>query len=182
MSERLSKKLVELRDIAVRDATDTTDPIEIHIIQTLQKLRYQNKRYKSHIDKTEAWTNVKNIKLWKPFDFYHHFCNKYQERYGIEYPQTGNQVLVYSKIEQFCVQNAITKEDYKAFIDKAFERHFNKINVPRVSAVCSMRLYKHLMGVEMCNTTEDFQNMDNDIVEEAKKFDKFVEDWNASNA
>ena len=47
------------------------DPIERSIIRTLLRLKNQNKRLKDHIEKTGMWAHLKDVDLWKPFDFYH---------------------------------------------------------------------------------------------------------------
>jgi len=48
----------------------TDDPVEIHILKFFDRVLNQNKRLKSHIEKTGAWTSIKDIETWKPYDFY----------------------------------------------------------------------------------------------------------------
>lgn len=168
-----------LEEFLVRDATIANDPIELHIIRFLQRLRHQNKRLKDHIKKTGAWASIKDIESWRPFDFYHYFCVKYQERYGSEYRQSGNIVLTYKRIDEFRVGNNITKQKYRDFIDKAFEKHFNKINVPRIGHVCSSRLYNYLMkGTSEFYTAEEFHDLDRELIAENEKFEEAVKKFN----
>jgi hypothetical protein len=115
---------LSLEEMIVSSATETKDPVEKHIIACLNRLRHQNKRLKEHIEKTGAWAHLKNVELWKPFDFYNYFCSKYRDRYGTEYRQTGSIVLAYHRIDQFRMENNISKQRYKDFIDKSFEKYF----------------------------------------------------------
>lgn len=175
-----SNKLAELEELAVKAALVTNDPVERHIIECLQRLRYQNKRLKTHIEKTRAWPTMKAIDTWMPFDFYNYFCTKFKARYGREYNATGNIVAVYSNLQKFYVGNGITKSNYKDFIDKAFEKYFNKVNAPRISAICNKNLYEHLMGEKKLSSSEDFRKMDQEIMDEAEKFERKVAEFNAA--
>lgn len=179
MANRNLKDL-SLEELMVRDATVSDDPIERHIILHLQRLRHQNKRLKDHIQKTSGWSHLKDVELWKPFDFYHYFCTKYVERYGHEYRQIGNIVLTYQKIDEFRLGGQIPKKDYKQFIDLAFGRYFNKINLPKISHICSSRLYNHIMAnVNKFVSTDDFHNLDHDLLQEQEKFDQYVNKFTA---
>jgi hypothetical protein len=164
----------EFEDIIVNGALLTNDPVEQHLIRYMRRLQAQNKRLKEHIEKTGAWAHLKDVQGWKPFDFYHYFCTKYQERYGAEYRHTGNIVVTYQQIDQFRLGNNIEKADYKRFIDKAFSSHFNKINVPQVANLCSASLYNHIMGTEELSTELEYRNLDQSIISEAEKFEEYA--------
>lgn len=171
-------KEFSLEDLMVREATLSDDPVEKNIIMHLQRLRHHNKRLKDHIEKTSAWSSMKDVELWKPFDFYHYFCSKYSERYGSEYPQTGYIVLTYQKIDEFRMVNRISKKEYKKFIDLAFEKYFNKVNLPRVGSVCSLRLYNYIMDDNKFTSSAEFKDLDQDLVREQERFDHYVQKFN----
>jgi hypothetical protein len=165
-------------ELMVRDALISDDPVEQHIIKKLQRLRHQNKRLKSHIEKTGTWAHLKEVDLWKPFDFYHYFCSKFQDRYGREYRQTGNIVLTYQKIDEFRIGNHLTKQEYKNFIDHSFEKYFNNINIPRIGHICNIRLYNHLMGEKEASTPEEFHELDRELLKESAKFEEYIQEFN----
>ena len=167
-----------LEDLIVYDALLSDDLVEVHIIKHLQRLLHQNKRLRTHIEKTGAWAHLKDVMLWKPFDFYHYFCTKYQERYGSEYRLTGNLVVMYQQIDKFRIGNGITKLDYKKFIDIAFEKQFNKINIPHIAHLCSKTLYNHLMGTDEYTTEEEYRSLDRTLVTEAAKFEEYAIEMN----
>ena len=168
-----------LAELMIRDVLATHDIVERHIITFLQRLLHQNKRLKDHIQKTGAWTSLKDVNLWKPFDFYYYFCTKYQDRYSNEYRQSGNIVLTYQKIEEFRVSKQITKTDYKKFIDLAFSQYFNQINIPRIAHICSIRLYNHLMKSNgSLDTPEDYHVLDRGLLQEHEDFEKYVRKFN----
>ena len=167
-----------LEELMVRDAMIDDDPVERHIILHLQRLRHQNKRLNDHIQKAGVWVNQMDVEFWKPFHFYHYFCNKYQERYSTEYRQSGNIVLGYQKIDEFRMQNQIAKKDYKQFIDLAFEKYFNKVNLPRISHICSVRLYNHLMKPSKMVSSEDFYKLDKDLMQENTRFEEYIARFN----
>ena len=170
-----------LEQLMLRDALVTEDPVERHIISFLHRLLHQNKRLKDHIQKTGTWTSLKDVNLWKPFDFYYYFCTKYQDRYSNEYRQSGNIVLTYQKIEEFRITNQITKTDYKKFIDLAFSQYFNQINVPRIAHICSIRLYNHLVGGNgSLDTAEDYHMLDRGLMQEHEEFEKYVQKFNGA--
>jgi hypothetical protein len=169
-----SNKLAELERLAVDAALIVDDPVERHLVEHLQHLKYQNKRLKTNIDKTVAWPEMKQVDMWKPFDFYNYFCLKFKTRYGREYHATGNIVLVYNNIERFYLENNIEKAAYKDFIDRAFEKYFNKVNSPRVASVCSIDLYQHLMGDTEFHHPSEYRKLDQDILDEAEKFEEKV--------
>jgi hypothetical protein len=175
----MSKEFLNLDDLQVQDALYSDDPIEDHIIRHLTKLKNQNKRLKEHIQKTGSWAHLKEVSLWKPFDFYHYFCSKYQDRYGKEYRQFGNITLAYQKIDKFRSAYEISKEEYKTFIDAAFEKYFNAITVPRIAHLCSERLYNALMvnGIAY-KTQKEYQDLDQDLLREEQKFEEYVQQYN----
>jgi len=171
--------ITNLDEILIRGALYSEDPVEHHIIKHLLKLRHQNKRLKDHIEKTGGWAQLKDIALWKPFDFYHYFCTKFLDRYGREYHSIGNIVLTYQRIEAFRKKHHITKQEYKEFIDTAFEKYFNKISIPIVAHLCNVKLYEHLMGDgDSFSTAEDYHELDRDLVVESAKFEDHVREWN----
>lgn len=165
-------------ELIIENALEKNDPVERYILKTLKKLQQQNKRLKDHIAKTGAWANIKDVDLWKPFDFYNYFCSKYSERYGKEYKQTGNLVLAYKKIDEFRISHKITKKDYKKFISKAFNRHFNKVHIPRISHIFNIKLYNMIMGDEVFTTPEEYQNLDRELLLDSEKFDNYVNEFN----
>jgi len=151
------------------------DPVERSIVRHLMRLKHQNKRLRDHISKTGAWAHLKEVDLWKPFDFYHYFCTKYQEKYRREYQQIGNVVRAYQQIDSFRLGNHITKKVYKKFIDRAFERFFTNINVPTVAHICAPMLYNHLMEASTSYATPaDYHNLDQQLAKENEKFEQFV--------
>lgn len=151
------------------------DPVERSIIRHLMRLKHQNKRLRDHISKTGAWAHLKEIDLWKPFDFYHYFCTKYNEKYRKEYRQIGNVVRAYQKLDSFRLGNHITKKDFKKYIDRAFERYFTNINEPTIGHICAPMLYNHLMDEETkYSTPEDYHNLDQQLAKENEKFERYV--------
>jgi hypothetical protein len=155
------------------------DPVERSIVRYLYKLTHQNKRLKDHIEKTGAWAHMKAVDTWRPFDFYHYFCAKYQEKYRREYRQAGNIVRAYQRIEAFRLGNHISKKQYKAFIEMAFERYFNNINMPTIAYICSPKLFEHLMGEEAHYATpQEYHNLDQALAKENEKFEAYVNELN----
>lgn len=151
------------------------DPVERSIIKTLIRLKHQNKRLRDHIEKTGAWAHLMEINLWKPFHFYHYFCNKFHDKYRREYQQPGNIVRAYQRIDTFRLSNKISKKDYKKFIDRAFERYFTNINIPTIAHICAPMLYNHLMDDTIQYTTpKDYFKLDQQLMKENEKFEKYV--------
>lgn len=169
---------IEYEELLIASALQENDPVEQHILKTLRKLKQQNERLKEHISKTGAWANIKDVDLWKPFDFYNYFCTKYRERYSKEYRQTGNLVLAYQRIDDFRIQHKITKKDYKKFIEKAFNRHFNNVQVPRISHIFSIKLYNMMMENAAYTSAEEYRQLDRELVRESEKFDQYVNEFN----
>jgi len=167
--------LEELMIDGVLAGAAKNDPVERSIVKQLMRLKHQNKRLRDHINKTGAWAHLKDVDLWKPFDFFHYFCNKYQEKYRREYRQIGNIVRAYQRIDTFRLGNHITKKDYKQFIDRAFERYFTNINTPTIGNICAPPLYNHLMDEDtQYSTPEDYHNLDQQLAKENEKFEKYV--------
>lgn len=170
---------VSLDELMMRESLSTNDPVERHIILHLQRLQHQNKRLRDHIAKTGAWASLKDVDLWKPFDFFHYFTTKYQDRYGRAYRNIGNIVATYQTIDEFRLGNHITKKNFKKFIDLAFEKHFNNINVPRVAHICSPRLYNHLMTDTVeTRTADQYRSLDRALIKEYEAFEQHVRDFN----
>jgi hypothetical protein len=171
--------LEELMIDGVLANTAKKDPVERSIIKCLMRLKHQNKRLRDHISKTGAWAHLKEVDLWKPFDFYHYFCTKYHEKYRKEYSQIGNVVRAYQKIDSFRLGNRITKKEYKKFIDRAFERFFTNINIPTVAHICMPLLYNHLMEEDtQYSTPEDYHKLDQQLAKENEEFEKYVRQAN----
>jgi hypothetical protein len=166
-------------ELVVRDSMCCGDPVEMHIIRQLKRLINANKRLKAHIEKTGAWAQLKSVDTWKPFDFYNYFCTKYQERYGTTCRSTGNVVVLYQMIEEFQIKNNISKSAYKDFIDKAFKEYFNNINLPNVANICSITLYRHLMGANEINSASQFKDFDRAMICEAEAFEEHVQRFNS---
>ena len=154
----------------------TKDPVEQHILKQLQKLQYQNKRLKGHLEKSGAWAHLKKISKWNPSDFFHYFCNRYHKKYRAEYKESGNVVRAYQRIESFMAGNALSNKVYKSFIDRAFDDYFNNVNRPRIANVCSPSLYKHLMGKRAKTAKpKDYLSLEQKLAREKKEFDTYME-------
>jgi hypothetical protein len=154
-----------------------SDPVETHIMEHLSKLQSQNERYLQHIQKTSKWVNIKDISVWKPYDFYHYFTNKYEDKYGVGFKLKGNITTVYRRIEKFVFDHELKNEDYKNFIDVAFSSYFNSITKPVIGTLCSESLFEHLMGgITKRNTSKDLLDLDTIIEEESKKFEEDLEE------
>jgi hypothetical protein len=149
------------------------DVVEQHIVTYLAKVRQQNEKLQMYINKTSAWTHMKRINDWKPFDFYNYFCNQYQDRYRKEYHLSGSLVRAYQRIEDFMLKNNITKKEYKEFIDRAFDRYFNGVNTPHISHICSTYLYSFLQNGHM-TTHKEIQKLDVQLIQENKKFEDYM--------
>lgn len=155
----------------------TDDPIEIHLLNYLEKLQQQNIRLKAHIDKTASWTHLKEVTAWKPYDFYHYFCSKYQEKYKKEFRLTGSIVRAYNRIEAFIREHKLDAVNYREFIDLAFSRYFNIVVVPVIGNICSISLYERLMGVvKRPETTEEMFKLEEVIALESASFEEEIEE------
>ena len=155
----------------------TEDPIELHILNQLGKLKQQNVRLKAHIDKTAAWTSLKEIDAWKPYDFYNYFCAKYQEKYKREFRLSGSIVRAYDRIEVFIKTNHLSNATYKSFIDLAFSRYFNVVITPVLGNLCSPSLFERLLGTDLVpNNTKDLFALDQVISRESDAFEKEIRD------
>jgi hypothetical protein len=169
------KKYENIQNLILSD-----DPIDLHIIDQLQKAKHQNKRYKDQIKKSGNWTHLKDINDWKPYDFYNYFCIKYNEMYKKEYRLSGNVVRAYNKIESFIRTNHIENDEYKEFIDLLFSRYFNRVFVAMVGNICSPTLYNKYMGQKTKKaTTEDLFNLDQQIEKENEAFVKSIKEKGA---
>jgi len=156
------------------------DPVERSIIKKLIRLKHQNKRLRDHIEKTGAWAHLKEVVLWKPFDFYHYFCTKYHEKYRSEYRQVGNIVRAYQRIDSFQLGNHIDKKEYKQFIDRAFERYFTNISKPTIAHICTPTLYNYLMKEDaQFATPADYHRLDQVLAEENEKFESYVQQFDS---
>lgn len=166
-------------DICLVNVADTDDPVELHILEHLQRLQYQNKRLLEHIDQTHAWSKLKKVEEWKPYDFYHYFCNRYSEICRKQYRSEHNLTRVYQRIEEFIRINKITNKEYKSFIDSAFERYFNSVNAPHIGHICSPNLFSHLMHrpARLVSQTEYFK-LDHQLELENEQFEQYVRDRN----
>lgn len=166
---------INIEEMLVSGAIVTDDPVERHVARCLQRLRHQNKRLQGHIEKTGAWAHLKTVDLWKPFDFYHYFTTKFREKYQREYKNVGNLVRAYARIDEFRMQNQIKKQTYKEFIDTAFERYFNNINVPSVAHICSKRLFNHLMGQNgTFVSAQQYHALDAQLAKENEEFEEYL--------
>lgn len=148
----------------------TDDPVEIHIIQHVDKLIKQNKRLKAHISKTGEWVPDKNLADWKPFDFYNYFRLLYRNKYMTEFPGAGDLVRQYRRIESFMKTNDISNEEFKKFMDDAFARRFNSVNKPTIGSLTSKTLYKFIMLKNVRNTTpQDLIKLDQQLEKEQEE-------------
>lgn len=154
---------------------DTIDPVELHIIEYLQKLQYQNRRLLEHIEQTNSWTHLKKIENWKPYDFYHYFCNKYEEICHKQYRTETNLARVYRRIEEFIRTTKIDNREYKKFINLAFERFFNAVNAPHIGHICSSNLFSHLMRRPVRLTSQsEYYALDQQLEQENEQFERYV--------
>jgi hypothetical protein len=174
--------IVNLEELMIDNALigeARNDPVERSIARQLIRLKHQNKRLKDHIEKTGAWAHLKEIRLWKPFDFYHYFCTKFREKYRREYYQIGNIVRAYQHIEAFRSENEISKKEYKQFIDRAFERYFTNITVPTIAHICTPALYEYLMHETVqFSTPAEYHSLDRQLKAENDKFEEYVRQTN----
>lgn len=154
-----------------------SDPVEMHILQEVDRLRHQNLRYKSYVKKSGAWVHLKKIDEWKPYDFLQYFCTLYMEKYRKEYKVGGNIVRAYQRIETFQQVNKISNELYKEFIDTAFNRYFNLTYTPVIGTICSDILFNKLMGYDAKHTVaKDWFSVDQAIKLENEKFEAYTDD------
>lgn len=154
------------------------DPVEKHIIQELKKLRHSKSQLKKHIQSTRSWSKRKQIQDWQPYDFYSYFEYKYKDLYGSEYNGNVDTVRAYERMEKFKDAYNISNEDYKLFIDIAFNRYFNFFNHPSVSSIFSLELYNTLMGKNIKMSKKKYEKLDKDLEEEEKKFEEFAKNIN----
>ena len=170
-----ANSIEELMIDGVLGAAARHDPVERSIIRQLLRLQHQNKRLREHINKTGAWARLKGVESWKPFDFYHYFCTQFHEKYRREYRQIGNIVRAYQRLDEFRTSHNITKQNYKQFIDRAFERYFTNINIPTIAHICAPMLYNHLMEENVQYTTsKDYHTLDQQLAQENEKFERYV--------
>lgn len=163
-------------DLIGQGVAVTTDPVEQHIVKQLQKLRYQNKRLKGHLEKSGAWAHLKKVSKWNPSDFFHYFCNRYHKKYRAQYKESGNIVRAYQRIESFTAANDLSNKEYKEFIDKAFDSYFNNVNRPRIANICSPSLFKHLMGKSARQAKpSDYMSLEQKLARERKEFERYME-------
>jgi len=157
----------------------TDDPVEVHIIQYIDKLIKQHKRLQSHIAKTGEWVADKeDLSTWKPFDFYNYFLLLYREKYKEEFPAQGSSFREYQRIEAFITTNKISKKDYKTFMELAFSRRFNAVNKPSIGSITSATLYEFIMFKNVRNTTpKDLITLDRQLEAEQEESRDL---WNAS--
>jgi hypothetical protein len=100
----------------------------------------------TYVAKSGLWANLKEIGSWKPYDFYHYFTSCYRQKYRVEYEDGNSMVRAYQDMETFQKLNNISNAEYKRFIDLAFSRHFNAINIPVAGHMCNKDLYQKLIG------------------------------------
>ena len=169
------KKDKEIIASSLQSSLHLQDPVEEHISRELLKLKIQNQRYKSHIEKTAGWIHIKDIKGWKSYDFYHYFCYKFREKYKKEFALTGSIARAYNRLEAFIKTNGIENSEYKDFIDLSFSRYFNMVIQPSLGNVVSPSLYEKLMGRKAKATkVEDLFELDQLIEEESKQFEEEI--------
>ena len=161
--------------VCLDNVVDTDDPVELHIIEHLYKLQFQNKRLLEHIEQTNSWAELKKLDDWKPYDFYHYFCTKYAEICQRQYRSEQNLTRVYQRIEEFVILNKINNKEYKQFIDAAFERYFNAVNAPHIGHICSANLFSHLMRRPVRITSQnEYFKLDQQLELENEQFEKYV--------
>ena len=169
------KKDKEVIASSLASSLQLHDPVEDHIARELIKLKIQNERYKSHIDKTASWIHIKDIKSWKSFDFYHYFCYKFREKYKKEFRLTGSIARAYNRLDAFTSGNNIDNQSYKDFIDLAFSRYFNMVIQAELGNIVSPSLYEKLMGKKAKITkVDDLFELDQLIEEESRQFEEEI--------
>jgi len=142
--------LVDVLGVALTD-----DPVEEHILLYLDGLKSKNERFKKYIKSSGAWAIVRNISLWKPYDFLNYFCNLYQRKYRREYKLSGNIVRTCQRIEEFMLGNKISGDEFKEFIDLAFTRFFTEHKPPVIGSICSAKLFNSIMIRNVKNIKRD---------------------------
>lgn len=152
----------------------TEDPIEREIMLYLHKLILQNKRFKEYIEKTGAWTHIKDVNSWKSFDFLNYFKVKHREKYNKEYRVVGSVVRAYIRIEKFMQECGLSNAEYKEFIDLAYSRYFNAVVMPMLGNVCSKHLFERLMGRKVRLSSEELFELDQVIASESEKFENEI--------
>jgi len=171
------KKDKEVISSSLISSIKTNDCVEEHIARELLKLKIQNDRYKSHIEKTASWIHIKDITCWKSFDFYHYFCHKYNEKYKKEFRLTGSIARAYNRIEEFVVTSKISNEEYKDFLDLSFSRYFNAYVQPILGNIVSPSLYQKLMNKKIeITSTDDLFDLDQVIARESEQFEEEIRD------
>lgn len=165
-------------DLFIKRVSTTKDPIEKHILSILFKLKQQNIRLKEHITKSGGWLDLKDVSVWKGFDFYNYFLKKYKEKYGSDYRQRGNSVKAYDRISKFLKENSISNEEYRDFIDLSFSRYFTTAVLPVLGNLCSVSLFSKLMRVDKKRRTQDeFYELDQKIQDEADIFEDEIKEF-----
>lgn len=148
------------------------DPLTLHIVKHFWKLKSANTRLKSVTDKPNRWKSLQ-VAEWKPFDFFFYFVHRYEDRYKKSYPVVNNsKVATYQKIESFMVNNKISNDRFKEYIDKAFMHYFSMMNRPRVEFLLQADTYEKLFGDSAKNTTRsDLLSLDARLREENERFE-----------
>jgi len=85
----------------------------------------------------------------------------------------GNITREYKRIDVFVKENEIEKAVYKEFMERAFSRRFNAVNLPTIGSICSPSLFTFLMNKSARSTTPtDLMSLDNQMEREAAKYEK----------
>ena len=161
-----------------KSGATTEDPVEVHILNALEKARKRNKKLTRYLAKPETKVNMKGIEDWKSHDFYNYFCSIFREYYKKEYRVSGSLVHAYHRIEAFLRKNNLTNAEYKKFLDVAFSRYFNISKPPTIGAVVSPELVKLLLGkgaMEL-STMQDLLTVDARIEKESDEVEKYLLD------
>lgn len=149
----------------------TDDLVEVIIVKKLLQLREQNRNLVKQIEGTRSALKIKDIREWKATDFYNYFCYKYEQYYENDYKVVGSVAVTIKKIEDFITKMGFEKDAYKAFIDLAFCRYFNKINKAHIGHIISPALYMKLTG-KIKITVQSYTSNNKNIDEDIEKFER----------
>jgi len=157
------------------DGMITNDPVEIHIYNEFMSLRATNERLRRYVDQSGKSAELKDINIWKPYDFLKYFCKLYYDKYKKEYNVKGNVVRAYNKISMFMGENHINNQSFKDFIEYAFNRYFTDARVPVLGNVCSAKLYNRLMVASAKDASRvDKFSLDEALKNESLAFEEYV--------
>jgi len=155
----------------------TKDPIEIHILNALERAKARNRKLFKYMAKPETKSNLKHIEDWKSSDFYNYFCALFQEHYKKEYRLSGSLVRAYQRIESFLHMNNLSNKQYKRFIDIAFSRFFKISNMPAIGSIVNADLLGVALGLKNVKnaTPQDLLDLEYRIEKENEEVEAYLQ-------